>query len=194
MNRSAEIKRKTKETDISVKIDLDGKGYADINTGIPFMDHMLTLMSFHAFMDMQIKAKGDIEVDYHHTVEDLGICIGMAIKEALKDMSGIKRFGEAIVPMDESLVRTAIDISGRPFLVYNVFPKRNIIKDFDIGLIKEFFYALSMNAKLTVHIDLIRGEDPHHISEAVFKSFARAFDKAKQKEEKAKIPSTKGVL
>ena len=194
--RISEIKRKTKETDIYVKIDLDGRGVCSIDTGIPFMDHMLNILALHGFLDIELKAKGDIEVDYHHTVEDLGICIGLCINDALLDRAGIKRYGEATIPMDETLARTVIDISGRPFFSYNVPVKRTITGKFDIGLIKEFFYALAVNAKITLHIDLLSGEEPHHVSEAIFKSFARAFDKAKQKEKRlsSQVPSTKGLL
>ena len=196
MDRTSEIKRKTKETDIYIKINLDGKGLCSVSTGIPFMDHMLNLLALHGFLDLELKAKGDIEVDYHHTVEDIGICIGLGIKEALKDRIGINRYGEATIPMDEALVRAVVDISGRPFLRYNVFTTKTITGKFDIGLIKEFFYALAVNAGITLHIDLISGEEPHHIAEAIFKSFARAFDKAKQIEKRlsTQVPSTKGLL
>ncbi len=194
--RRAEIKRKTKETEIYLKINLDGKGEANIDTGIPFFDHMLSLMTLHSFIDMELRAKGDIEVDYHHTVEDTGICIGMGIKEAIGEKRGIRRYGDATVPMDESLVRACVDISGRPFLLYNVPVKERFAGSFDIGLIKQFFYSLCINSGITLHIDLIRGEDPHHISEAIFKAFARAFDKAKSIEERIseRIPSTKGII
>jgi len=194
--RRAEIKRKTKETEIYLKINLDGKGEANIDTGIPFFDHMLSLMTLHSFIDMELRAKGDIEVDYHHTVEDTGICIGMGIKEAIGEKRGIRRYGDATVPMDESLVRACVDISGRPFLSYNVPLKERFAGSFDIGLIKQFFYSLCINSGITLHIDLIRGEDPHHISEAIFKAFARAFDKAKSIEERIseRIPSTKGII
>ena len=196
MDRTSEIKRKTKETDIYLKINLDGKGLCSVSTGIPFMDHMLNLLALHGFLDLELKAKGDIEVDYHHTVEDIGICIGLGIKEALKDRIGINRYGEATIPMDEALVRAVVDISGRPFLRYNVFTTKTVAGKFDIGLIKEFFYALAVNAGITLHIDLISGEEPHHIAEAIFKSFARAFDKAKQIEKRlsTQVPSTKGLL
>ncbi len=196
MDRTSEIKRKTKETDIYIKINLDGKGLCSVSTGIPFMDHMLNLLALHGFLDLELKAKGDIEVDYHHTVEDIGICIGLGIKEALKDRIGINRYGEATIPMDEALVRAVVDISGRPFLRYNVFTTKTVTGKFDIGLIKEFFYALAVNAGITLHIDLISGEEPHHIAEAIFKSFARAFDKAKQIEKRlsTQVPSTKGLL
>jgi len=196
MDRTSEIKRKTKETEIYIKINLDGKGLCSVSTGIPFMDHMLNLLALHGFLDLELKAKGDIEVDYHHTVEDIGICIGLGIKEALKDRIGINRYGEATIPMDEALVRAVVDISGRPFLRYNVFTTKTVTGKFDIGLIKEFFYALAVNAGITLHIDLISGEEPHHIAEAIFKSFARAFDKAKQIEKRlsTQVPSTKGLL
>jgi len=196
MGRIAEVKRKTKETDVYLKLNLDGKGDFNIETGIPFMDHMLSLMAFHGFMDIELKAKGDIIVDYHHTVEDIGICIGIGIKEAIGDKKGIKRYGEATVPMDEALVRAVIDISGRPFLSYNVPLKNPVSGNFNIGLIKEFFYALAINAGITLHIDLLSGKEPHHVSEAIFKAFAKALDRAKEKENRFsnRILSTKGIL
>ena len=196
MARIAEIKRKTKETDIYLKLNLDGRGKFSIDTGIPFMNHMLSLMALHGFMDMELRVKGDIEVDYHHTVEDIGICIGMGIKEAMGDKKGIKRYGEATVPMDEALARAVIDISGRAFLSYNVPLENPVSGNFDVSLIREFFYALAINSGITLHIDLLSGKDPHHISEAIFKAFARAFDRAKEKELRLsdQVLSTKGVL
>ena len=196
MERIAEIKRKTKETDIHLRINLDGEGKFSIDTGIPFMDHMLGLLSLHGFLDMELKATGDTEVDYHHTVEDIGICLGMGIKEALGDKKGIKRYGEAIIPMDESLARVVMDVSGRPFISYNVPLKNPFTGNFDVGLIKEFFYALAINAGITLHIDLLAGNEPHHVSEAIFKAFAKALDRAKQKEERlsGQVLSTKGIL
>jgi imidazoleglycerol-phosphate dehydratase len=196
MKREANISRKTKETDINLKINLDGKGSSRIDTGIPFMDHMLTLLSSHAFMDLELAAKGDLEVDNHHTVEDLGICLGLALKAALADKKGIKRYGEATIPMDEALARVIIDISNRPALLYRVPLVERTTGTFNVSLIREFFYALVTNAGMTVHIDLISGEDPHHISEVIFKAFARSLDRATAFDDRLgnKIPSTKGLL
>jgi len=196
MERIAEVKRDTKETDIQLRLNLDGKGKFSIDTGIPFMDHMLGLMSLHGFLDVELKAKGDTDVDYHHTVEDIGICVGMGIKKAFGDKKGIKRYGEATIPMDEALARVVLDVSGRPFLSYNVPIKKPYAGSFDVGLIKEFFYALAINAGVTLHIDLLAGNEPHHVSEAVFKAFAKALDRAKQKEARLtdQVLSTKGIL
>jgi len=196
MGRQTEIERKTKETEIRLALDLDGSGAADVDTGIPFMDHMLTLLAVHGFLDLRLKAKGDTEVDDHHTVEDLGICLGMAIKAALKERGGIKRYGEATVPMDEALVRVILDMGNRPYLAYRVSLRKQTAGRFDVGLIKEFFRAFATHAGVTMHVDLIAGEEPHHISEAIFKAFAKALDRAAQKEERldGKVPSTKGLL
>ena len=196
MKRSSTINRKTKETDIKVEMSLDGKGISDIKTGIPFVDHMVTLMAAHGFMDIQLTAKGDTEVDYHHTVEDLGICIGMAISKALGDKKGIRRYGQATVPMDEAMANVVLDISNRPFLAYRVTLKNSKTGKFDIALLKEFFRALVNYAGLTMHIDLLSGKDPHHIAEAIFKAFGRALDMAVSIERRldGEVPSTKGVL
>jgi imidazoleglycerol-phosphate dehydratase len=196
MDRKATITRKTKETDISLTLSLDGSGIADIGTGIPFIDHMLNLMAAHGFMDLQLTAKGDTEIDYHHTVEDLGICFGKAINQALGQKQGIKRYGYAIVPMDEALSRVVIDISNRPFLAYRVLIKESMTGNFDINLVREFFKAVVNDAGLTLHIDLLNGEDPHHVSESIFKAFGRALDLAVSIEERlgGAVPSTKGVL
>lgn len=196
MDRKATITRKTKETDISLTLSLDGSGIADIGTGIPFIDHMLNLMTAHGFMDLQLTAKGDTEIDYHHTVEDLGICFGKAINQALGQKQGIKRYGYAIVPMDEALSRVVIDISNRPFLAYRVLIKESMTGNFDINLVREFFKAVVNDAGLTLHIDLLNGEDPHHVSESIFKAFGRALDLAVSIEERlgGAVPSTKGVL
>jgi len=179
-----------------MKFDLDGSGISDVDTGIPFMDHMLRLFVAHGFMDMELKAKGDTEIDFHHTVEDLGICLGRAIKEALGEKKSIRRYGEASVPMDEALARVVIDISNRPFLSYRVPLKKQTTGTFDVGLIKEFFRAVVSNACITMHVDLFEGDDPHHISEAIFKAFARALDKASGLETRlnGRVPSTKGLL
>lgn len=196
MTRKSKIDRKTKETDIKIKLDIDGRGKSKVDTGIPFMDHMLTLLAGHGFMDLEVIARGDTSVDDHHTVEDLGICMGLAIKEALAAKKGIRRYGEATVPMDESLARVVVDLSNRPNLAYRVRLKKTTTGSFDVGLIKEFFRALVTSAGISMHVDLIAGEEPHHISEAIFKAFARALDWACGAEERlaGNVPSTKGVL
>ena len=196
MGRQAIISRKTRETDIHLELNLDGRGVSNVDTGIPFLDHMLKLLAAHSFMDINLKARGDTEIDDHHTVEDLGICMGLAFRKALGDKRGISRYGEATVPMDETLARVVIDISNRPILCYRVPLEKSRSGSFDVGLIKEFFRALVMNSGFTVHIDLLQGDEPHHISEAIFKAFARALDQAGGLEERSsgKVPSTKGLL
>jgi imidazoleglycerol-phosphate dehydratase len=195
VNRVAEIERKTKETDIKLTLDLDGKGASSIDTGIPFLSHMLDLFSAHGFFDIDIKAKGDTEIDYHHTVEDIGICLGSAIREALGDKKGIKRYGHAIIPMDEALARVVIDISSRPYLSYHVPLERSVTGSFDTGLLKEFFKAVVNTAGITMHIELLTGDDAHHGAESVFKAFSRALDQATHIDERLDaVPSTKGVL
>ncbi len=196
MTRKAEILRKTKETDIFVNLDIDGSGKSEIDTGIPFMDHMLTLMAAHGFLDLEIRANGDTEVDFHHTVEDLGICLGQAINQALGEKKGIRRYGQAIIPMDESLARVVMDISNRPHLAYRVSLKSTLTGTFDVGLVNEFFRALVTHGGITMHVDLLSGEEPHHVAEAIFKAFARALDMACQTEERLNggVPSTKGKL
>jgi len=196
VERKANIERKTKETDIKLSLNLDGKGLSEIDTGIPFIDHMLGLLAAHGFMDIQIIAKGDTEIDDHHTVEDLGICLGQAINKALGKKKGIRRYGEATVPMDEVLSRVAIDISNRPFLAYRVSLAESMTGKFDVSLIKEFFRALVNYAGITMHVDLISGDDAHHIAESIFKAFARALDQAVDVENRLEsaIPSTKGML
>jgi imidazoleglycerol-phosphate dehydratase len=196
MGRQARIDRKTKETEIRLKLDLDGTGNASVDTGIPFMDHMLSLLAAHGFMDLELSARGDTDVDDHHTVEDLGICLGLAIKEALNEKKGIRRYGEANVPMDESLARVVMDICNRPVLCYRVSLTKRTTGTFDVGLIKEFFRALVTNSGITLHVDLLSGDEPHHISEAIFKAFARALDQASGFDNRlnGNVPSTKGVL
>jgi imidazoleglycerol-phosphate dehydratase len=196
MDRSAKIDRKTKETDIEIELNIDGKGLAEIETGIPFFDHMLSLMAAHGFIDIRLSAKGDTEVDYHHTVEDLGICIGTAISKALGDKKGIRRYGQATVPMDESLASVVIDISNRPLLAYRVSIRESKTGNFDVRLLKEFFRALVNYSGITMHVDLLSGKDPHHVAESVFKAFGRALDMATRIEERLEgnIPSTKGIL
>jgi len=196
MGRQARIDRKTKETEIRLELNLDGTGNARVDTGIPFMDHMLSLLAAHGFMDLELSARGDTEVDDHHTVEDLGICLGLAIKEALNEKKGIRRYGEATVPMDEALARIVMDICNRPVLCYRVSLTKRTTGAFDVGLIKEFFRALVTNSGITMHVDLLSGDEPHHISEAIFKAFARALDQASSLDNRlnGNIPSTKGVL
>lgn len=196
MERRATVKRKTKETDIQVELDLEGRGLCEIDTGIPFMDHMLGLFAAHGFLDLQIKGRGDTEIDFHHTVEDLGICLGTSLKEALGEKKGIRRFGQATVPMDEALARVVLDISNRPGLSYRVSAGESKTGSFDINLIREFFRALVNYSGITLHVDLISGDDPHHIVEAIFKAFGRALDQATALESRLQgaVPSTKGLL
>jgi imidazoleglycerol-phosphate dehydratase len=196
MDRSATVERKTKETDIRIELDLDRSGMSQIDTGIPFMDHMLNLMVAHGFMGLRVAAKGDTEIDDHHTVEDLGICLGEAIRQAVGDKKGIKRYGQATVPMDEALARVVVDISNRAYLAYRVVLNDPKTGKFDVRLVREFLRALVSSAGITLHVDLCEGEDPHHAAEAIFKAFGRALDEAVQPEERSKgaVPSTKGVL
>jgi imidazoleglycerol-phosphate dehydratase len=194
--RVATLSRKTAETDITVKLTVDGKGMAKIDTGIPFFDHMLTLFSKHGLFDLEVKARGDVAVDYHHTVEDVGIVLGEAFKAALGDKIGLKRYGFFILPMDEALARVVIDLGGRPHLVYDVSAPTMFVRDFNLALVKEFFRAFANTVGANVHVKLVYGEEPHHVVEAVFKSFARALDAATQIEPRAadRLPSTKGKL
>ncbi|MFZ5997890.1 MAG: imidazoleglycerol-phosphate dehydratase HisB [Nitrospirota bacterium] len=193
--RKAKVDRKTKETDISVEINLDGKGDCDIRSSIPFLDHMLTLFAFHGMMDLKVRATGDIEIDYHHLMEDLGITMGEAIKKALGDKKGIRRYGNATVPMDESLAQVVLDLSGRPYLVYKVKPPKGMLKELEISLFEDFFRALSNHAMMNLHVLVNYGRDLHHIIEAVFKAFGRAMREAVSIDEKIKgVPTTKGKL
>ena len=194
--RVATLSRKTAETDITVKLTVDGKGVSKIDTGIPFFDHMLTLFAKHGLFDLEIKARGDVAVDYHHTVEDVGIVLGEAFKTALGDKIGLKRYGFFILPMDEALARVVIDLGGRPHLVYEVSAPTMFVRDFNLALVKEFFRAFANTVGANVHVKLVYGEEPHHVVEAVFKSFARALDAASQIEPRAadRLPSTKGKL
>jgi len=194
--REAEIKRTTKETDIYVNIAVDGTGYNKINSGIPFMDHMLILFSKHGLFDIELSAEGDIYVDYHHTVEDIGITLGSAFDKALAGREGIRRYGFASVPMDESRIEVAIDIGGRPFVIYDVQHLDRCIKDIPVQLFEEFFRGFSNSSKMNIHIKYISGVNPHHIVESMFKSFARALDHASGIDQRTlgTIPSTKGVL
>ncbi|MBI4654464.1 MAG: imidazoleglycerol-phosphate dehydratase HisB [Nitrospirae bacterium] len=197
MLRKAKVERKTKETSVKVSINLDGKGDYRINTSIPFLDHMLGLMAKHGHIDMNIEAKGDIEVDYHHLIEDIGIVIGETIKESLGQKLMIRRYGEALTPMDESLAQVAIDLSSRPFLVYKVaLSKRStLIKNLRVSLFEDFFRALTNHAGMNLHIILHYGRDPHHVMEAIFKGLGRALRSAVEVHPKTKgVPSTKGTL
>lgn len=194
--RTADVERKTKETDIRVSINLDGNGTHTINTTIPFLDHMISLMSKHGLINLKIRAKGDIEIDYHHTVEDLGIVLGKALKQALGDMKGISRYGQASVPMDETIASVSLDISGRPYLVYKVeFPKKGKLRNFDPDLVEDFLQAFVSNGGLTLHISIPYGRNTHHIIEAIFKALGRALRQAITIDPRVKgIPSTKRVI
>jgi len=194
--RTARIERKTKETDIKMTINLDGEGKYTIHTSIPFLDHMLSLMSKHGLLDLRIKAKGDIDIDFHHTVEDIGIVLGKAVKQALGDMKGITRYGQASVPMDEALASVCIDISGRPYLVYKVeFPKRSKIKNFEPDLIEDFLQAFASSCRITLHVQSPYGRNTHHIIEAIFKALGRALKQAVSLDPRVKgVPSTKKVI
>ncbi len=194
--RKAEISRKTKETEIDVAVNLDGSGAAKIATGIGFFDHMLEQLAKHSLIDMAISAKGDLHIDYHHTVEDTGIALGQAVKKALGDMRGITRFADVLLPMDETLTRVAVDVSGRPYLVFRTVFDRPKIGEFDTDLVREFFQAFSTHVGMNLHIETLYGVNAHHISESSFKGLARALRVALQVDERAKgeIPSTKGTL
>jgi imidazoleglycerol-phosphate dehydratase len=196
MSRRAEVTRRTKETDIRVLVDLDGTGTGRIKTGIGFLDHMLEALARHALLDLEIETRGDLHIDGHHTVEDTGIVLGQALAQALGDRSGIRRYGHALVPLDEALVRAAVDVSGRPFLYYQIdIPRWQMLGEYDVFLTPEFFRALIQHAGLTVHLDLIRGENPHHIVEAAFKALARALGDAVARDPRVQgVPSTKGSL
>ena len=194
--RSAEIKRTTAETDILLKLNLDGKGKSKIDSGCGFLDHMLTLFAKHGRFDLNVKCKGDTNVDYHHTVEDIGICLGQAFNNALATKKGITRYGSTILPMDEALILSAIDLSGRSFLVRELNITANKVGDFDTELVEEFFQAFVRTAECTLHIRQLSGSNAHHIIEGIFKSVARSLRTAVEIDPKAKdeIPSTKGVL
>ncbi len=193
--RTSNINRKTTETTIKISLNLDGEGKRTISTGIGFFDHMLDLLAKHALFDLEIKASGDTEIDYHHTVEDVGICLGQAVKEALGDKAGITRFANISVPMQEALANIALDIGGRSALVFNVKLDTEKVGDFDTELIKEFLEAFSVNAGINLHVDVPYGENSHHISEAIFKGVAKALDRATRLDERTdEVPSTKGIL
>lgn len=194
-SRVGTIHRKTKETDITLKLKLDGLGTTSIRTGVSFMDHMLTLFGVHGFFDLDVEGAGDVEVDDHHTVEDLGICLGQAFREALGDLSGICRYGVSIIPMDEALAQVAVDISNRPYLHYEAPIKDQKVGTFDTALTKEFLRALSLHAGLTLHVKVLHGDNTHHIIEAVFKALGRALGQAVSPEPRTSGPlSSKGSL
>jgi imidazoleglycerol-phosphate dehydratase len=194
--RVAEIRRTTKETDLFVRVGLDGRGEARVKTGLGFFDHMLEALARHGLLDLTVEAQGDLHVDGHHTVEDTGIALGTAIARALGDRAGIRRYGDALVPLDDALVRAVVDVSGRPYIHYDIeIAKWKMLGDYDVFLTPEFFRALVLNAGLTAHLDLVRGDNPHHIVEATFKAFARALDAATSFDPRvAGVPSTKGTL
>lgn len=196
MARIAEITRTTSETDITVRLDLDGSGQAEVATGIGFMDHMLTAFARHALIDLTVRAKGDLHIDFHHTTEDVGIVLGQALARAVGDKRGIQRYGNATVPMDEALVGAALDLSGRPFLAWSVAFERDKIGEMDTELFEEFFRALAMNALMTLHVTQQAGRNAHHVAEACFKAVARALRAATEADPRASgvIPSTKGAL
>ncbi|MCC7519038.1 MAG: imidazoleglycerol-phosphate dehydratase HisB [Verrucomicrobiae bacterium] len=193
--RKAALERNTRETQIRVALNLDGSGVARIRTGVPFLDHMLDLLARHALCDLEVKARGDLEVDYHHLVEDLGIALGEAVRRALGDKKGLARYGFALLPMDECLARAALDFSGRPFLVYRVKTVRKRIRDFDVALVREFMQGFANAAQCNLHLELLYGDEPHHLAEALFKALAKALDMAKRRDPRVRgVPSTKGAL
>jgi imidazoleglycerol-phosphate dehydratase len=194
--RTGAVKRKTKETDVEVKVDLDGQGRADVSTGIGFLDHMLDLLARHSRMDITVKAKGDLHVDHHHTTEDVGIALGQSVKQALGEMKGITRYADVHMPMDEALTRVSMDISGRPFLVFKSEFVRDKVGTFDTELVQEWFQAFAMNAGVTLHVSTLYGTNDHHIAESCFKGLARALRIAVTIDPRAagEVPSTKGSL
>ena len=193
--RKSTIQRKTRETEINLSLDLDGSGEGTINTGIGFFDHMLELLKKHCLIDLSIECKGDIEVDYHHTVEDTGLVLGKAINEALGDRRGIVRYGFASIPMDEALCETSLDLGGRPFLVMQCPMKHMMVRDFEVKLVEEFFRAVSVESRSNIHLRQIYGDEAHHVCEGLFKSFARALRQAKSIDPLEKgVPSSKGII
>lgn len=193
--RLASVKRETKETQINLSLNLDGKGEVEVATGIPFLDHMLDLLAKHALFDLHLQAKGDLEVDAHHTVEDVGICLGQAFRKCLGEKEGIRRFGYSILPMDEALSIVAVDISGRAHLVYEVELPQEVIGNFDVDLVHEFFHAFVNHAAITLHIRLLAGSNAHHMVEAIFKGLAKALEQAVTLNPRFEgVPSTKGQI
>ena len=193
--RSAEIERNTKETKIKLSLNLDGEGKGEINTGIGFFNHMLELLKKHALIDLSVTCDGDLDVDYHHTVEDVGLVFGQALNQALGDRKGITRYGFCSVPMDEALCETSIDLGGRPFLVFITPKKHLMVRDFEVKLLEEFFRSVSVEGRLNIHTREIYGDETHHVCEGIFKSFARALRQAVANDPREKgVPSSKGVL
>ena len=196
MSRKSKINRQTTETNITLSLEIDGSGSSDIETGIAFFDHMLELFARHGLFDLTIKAEGDLDVDYHHTVEDTGLVLGQAFREALGDKKGIRRYGFFLLPMDETLARIALDLSGRPFLHYDVKPRSWYVRDFNLALVEEFFRAFSNSVGANLHATILHGEEPHHLAEALFKTLARALDEATSMDPRREgtLPTTKGRL
>ena len=193
--RRARVARTTKETDITVELNVDGRGHAEVDTGVPFLNHMLEIFARHGFFDVTVRARGDLEVDQHHTVEDVGLTLGQALREALGDKAGIRRFGDAACPLDEALVHAVVDLSGRPFLAYNLKIKHARVGDFDTELLHDFMLAFVNQAGMNLHLHQVQGRNPHHIIEAAFKALARALDQAKQVDPRVEgVLSTKGSL
>jgi imidazoleglycerol-phosphate dehydratase len=195
MERTAVVKRKTNETEIEMDLNLDGEGKYDVSTNVPFLDHMLSQLAKHGLFDLKIKATGDVEIDFHHTVEDVGIVLGEVFKKALKDKKGIRRFGSAYTPLDEALALVVVDIAGRPYFVYDVDLPKEKIGEFDVELVEEFFQAFANNCGVTLHISMISGNNLLNIVEAFFKAFAKAMDQGTSIDNRIKgVPSTKGAL
>ncbi len=193
--RRAEIERKTRETDIRLSLELDGSGEYDVDTGIPFFDHMLESLAKHALFDLHLRARGDLAVDLHHTVEDVGIVLGQALRQALGDARGIRRYGQCLLPMAESKVDVALDVSNRPYLVYRLELANDRVGDFDVSLVEDFLYAFSQNAGIDLHVELRYGKSPHHVVEAVFKGLARSLRVAVEIDPRGTgVPSVKGAL
>jgi imidazoleglycerol-phosphate dehydratase len=193
--RNATLERKTRETEVSIELGLDGSGEYDVATGIPFFDHMLESFAKHGMFDLRLRAKGDLAVDLHHTVEDVGIALGSAIRQALGSAAGIRRYGQALLPMAEAKLEVAVDVSNRPYLVYRVELVNDRVGDFDVSLAEDFLYALSQNAGLDLHVELRYGKSPHHVVEAIFKGVARALRQALERDPRGGgVPSVKGAL
>jgi len=193
--RTAKLRRKTRETDVAVELNLDGTGVSRVKTGVPFLDHMLELLAKHSLIDMTIKAKGDLATDLHHTVEDIGLSLGQALDGALENRRGIGRYGWSLIPMDDALSMVAIDLGGRPYMVYQVATRKKKILDFDLGLIKEFFRAFCVQGRLTLHITQLYGAEAHHAYESIFKAAARALKMACERDLRVKgVPSSKGTI
>jgi imidazoleglycerol-phosphate dehydratase len=193
--RTAKIRRKTKETDVSVEVNLDGRGSYSVSTDLPFLDHMLELLAKHSLIDLKVKAKGDLDVDFHHTVEDIGLTLGMALDKALGNRRGIRRYGVGFAPMDEALSRVVVDLGGRPYLVREMVSRKKKILDFDLSLMEDFFRAFAIQARMNVHISQIMGEEAHHAHESVFKALALAIRQACETDPRGRgVPSSKGRI